>query len=947
MVLLRNVLLQAQGSLARLALWLDAGASEPWQRDDRRGLFSCAVGLIVVAAMLLGIEHYSPLFFLQDDNYTQFFPAMLHGCRCVEAGEFPDWNPYQFLGAPLADRGTYALTYPPTYASYALAKCLGDERYTIEIFCIGHLLGGYLAMWWCGARVGLHPWLRVALGVSLALSGYALIAGRSWYYMTPLYLWGPLAAGCYAWLSSTKYQRLATLLLGVSLGALFHAGNAQMWFYVMLGVFGATLLDYARECSADRGSVKLTICRIVALTLGVAIAAPLLLTQLEGTSGINRQGGLGTGIYEALNSILWPMPLQFSSHVDGREPTEAGVYFGSMYFFGGVFAWLAVASLVEVVVRRSQCKLLHSAVWWGLVVFLLLALGPATPLWGLHQVLPILSKFSYPIKFLPFVAFFTLLWGAMVLQSIAGASRWWNLIAIVFSLASIGLTLHDASFPKPSFCTFSGNNYPALAPDIAAMFPPPSLLRVKPEMPARYPAEDYSTSLGHNFASYYQIASVDGYDPLVSTWPASQRIATNLRNDRMLREYGVAAVLIYHWGTLDELLHREQTPQPTSSSMLRVIEVKDPRGLIWTAELDSKAFACRQKLSSFEATCAPASRASQGTLNFLYLKRSVVRCNGVRVSCKEDPLGRIQFDMPAGTTEVRLTYEPRWGSGLMLGGVLFVASLGLLTWLPRVSEVVVTARGQLLHRCKRFHDYWGVNILARNNSAYARWALVLGVGGLYRQVLTLLIPIIALDRVMAMGDMVMLRMGQFGYRLSEWAMLENVACAAAFAAVIKIAMLRRTGEWKSTSERIFFQYSYAIMLALAAASIGMLLLLKLGHGGVDLRWPALLGGLRKSIPLPVALALLIVALGAMWLALAPRSKRRGKHPSPVIDWLARQRRFVVGMATAAALLTALHLMPAMLTPARIFWVLMIGYLLLPTVARRLIWMWRWRPEPRS
>jgi len=189
----------------------------------------CMAGLLVMAIAGVVVETFEPYYFTQDDNYSQFFPGMLYGCRTAFAGAFPAWNPHQFLGAPLAEVGTYALTYPLTYVSYALATyVLGDELATVEVFCWLHLAAGFVAFLWFGRRLGLAAPLSSAMALCFVLSGYALVAGRSWFYMVPTFLWAPLLGVSVQSLTRHKPGWCWLLGTGLVIGLDFHAGNAQM-----------------------------------------------------------------------------------------------------------------------------------------------------------------------------------------------------------------------------------------------------------------------------------------------------------------------------------------------------------------------------------------------------------------------------------------------------------------------------------------------------------------------------------------------------------------------------------------------------------------------------------------------------------------------------------------------------------------------------------------------
>ncbi|MCC7086039.1 MAG: hypothetical protein IT427_13635, partial [Pirellulales bacterium] len=119
---------------SQATIFVHTAEVDGWSRIGcRRWLL---VGLVFVAGLLAAMELRQPYYFVQDDNLSQFLPVVLHGCRSMfHDGTFSTWNPHQFLGSPTSSLGTYALTYPPTYLSYAIADWgLGNEYATLDVF---------------------------------------------------------------------------------------------------------------------------------------------------------------------------------------------------------------------------------------------------------------------------------------------------------------------------------------------------------------------------------------------------------------------------------------------------------------------------------------------------------------------------------------------------------------------------------------------------------------------------------------------------------------------------------------------------------------------------------------------------------------------------------------------------------------------------------------------
>ena len=115
-----------------------------------------SIGWLCLVGAFAYLEWMQPYYFAQDDALVGELPGILLGCRSYWDGVFPNWNPYVFLGAPLASIGFWALTYPPQLLAYAIARhLLGDELATMEVFAALHLAVGFVAMRYLARRLGM------------------------------------------------------------------------------------------------------------------------------------------------------------------------------------------------------------------------------------------------------------------------------------------------------------------------------------------------------------------------------------------------------------------------------------------------------------------------------------------------------------------------------------------------------------------------------------------------------------------------------------------------------------------------------------------------------------------------------------------------------------------------------------------------------------------------
>ena len=232
-----------------------------------------------MAIALAMLERIEPCYFVQDDNFSGVLPAVLHGCRALFQGEFPDFDPCQFMGVPSAG----SVLYPPTVVSYAIARWgLGNEYWTLEVFAAMHLLAGFLATFAAARTAGLRPSLAFVLGISFTLSGYVLLVGRGWLFMVTLVVWIPLLF-CVTehWLNGLAGWRWL-LSAGFTIGGFYYIGFPQVWFYGML------LLGCAAAAAVICGRIaaRQLIWPIAATLLGLALILPTLMVQLELSRGM-------------------------------------------------------------------------------------------------------------------------------------------------------------------------------------------------------------------------------------------------------------------------------------------------------------------------------------------------------------------------------------------------------------------------------------------------------------------------------------------------------------------------------------------------------------------------------------------------------------------------------------------------------------------------------------
>lgn len=630
------------------------------------------IGLIFFIGCLIFLEWRQPLYFTQDDNLAQFLPGILQGCRGAMEGIFPTWNPYQYFGSPTTTVGTYALTYPPTYVSYMLARYVfGNEYLTVEIFCIGHLLVAYFVAHTVLRRLGVRPSVAMLATLCCVLSGFALLVGRSWFYMTPVFVFTPLlmlqtmrfAQGERGW----RWIGMTALWLGLY----FHAGNVQMWAYTVLLLGVAYLWLLVARVITWRS----LFAAASALLLGLAISAPLLIPEYLVTRGVVR-GAIHTGITKGLPTLLVPV-----SMVQTYHPNRWGAPYydrlGELYYSGTIFMALAVVSLGALLLSRWRAEEVKQNLWVvPALVALLLALGADAAPWMWLSRWPGFSEFRSPVKLVAFITMFATFAGAVLLERLL--RRQTRPLRLEMGLVAIvlALLLHHVGLSKASFFSYGARPYAGIEQPLLRFLQPadgsqPKFLPIAPE---RSLHPDYFVSLKHQFPSVVEVFSASGYDPLVTGDGTYVKFRSRLlrKVPGTLAQYGVRYVLIHEF-TEAHVLPKwlELGPLVYQREGLRLYEI--PGAMPMAFVESDPARSVPAKFDAGGVTLDTSGVSGTVILNMLWRPELQSRGGG---ALSADELGRTRIPV-ASTASVRLDFSPPWGWGWMAAGVFGVVGWGL------------------------------------------------------------------------------------------------------------------------------------------------------------------------------------------------------------------------------------------------------------------------------
>ena len=680
----------------------------PQPKSTERGYAFAGLGVLLLA--LVALVHGQRYGFVHDDNITQFFPVILQGCESLlQHGVFPTYNPYQLMGAPTTTIGTYALTYPPTYMAYAVANYIFRDRYlTLDIFVLLHLVLGYLATFTLARRIGIRSSLAMMAALSFVLCGYFCVYTRGWFYMAPVALWTPLLLRqlhrltdpkplCWRWAAST----------GIVIGLYFHAGNAQMWSYTLL-LSVALVLLWKRAGRLTRGRL---LWALAGLLIGLALAAPLLITQAAEVVGIDREANVKTGTLRGFVALLLPSPLVRAAH-PGIEPGAPNVWnhlfnFAPLYFCSPVFLGAGLLALASLFTFRWDRRCVGANAWLlcgGLA--LVLSLGENGGLAQLFAQLPGFNKFQHWWKLLPFVALFFALGGALLVERWLQITRRARLTEQWMTGIVPILLVYNAFISQPMM-TIPDKPYPPLPSAVRALVlnpqePQQRSMALAPWLP-EWKEPGFVGSLSQNIATIYGVPMLEGYDPLVEKTPLNVRLKDRLyrsttfkrvRQDfdpipivaplEALHRYGVRWIILTEGHEeLKGTYALDQVITTHTSLRLRlphtsVFELSGSDPLAFVEDIPEHPLPIAFDATGAKVELGKFSEGGTVVVNLLARERLHAFVDGKPTPITKDAWDRVTVKTQTGAKRLTLRYEPNWGKGFFLSGCLLLSAAGVL-----------------------------------------------------------------------------------------------------------------------------------------------------------------------------------------------------------------------------------------------------------------------------
>ncbi|WP_113798642.1 hypothetical protein [Blastococcus sp. TF02-8] len=344
-------------------------------------MVSTLVLVAVQVLQLLALRALDPRFFWLDDSQAQFGPtAWWLGTTAVD-GRPALMDPGLGSASNLVADIQYGVLDPWHWLMHRLASSTDNMLLLSWGFASACLLLLGVGTLWLLLCHHVRPALAVAGAVGVASSGFLLWYGGSWWPVMWSVAWLP-----WLWLGLSRRGWLGALLTGVAAWVLLTAGNPYLLPFAALLVAGQ-VWEWHRE-GGWRAGVLTTprLSRLLAGAGGVVLALPTLLSLLQASSVMQRQGpealigNEGFGVTNLADVLVGGATLMGQTNAYGGD-------------IGFVPAMATALFAVPAVMLVSWRRALHApGVLTALVVFAAAVLATQLP--------TTVGAFRYPFRYL-------------------------------------------------------------------------------------------------------------------------------------------------------------------------------------------------------------------------------------------------------------------------------------------------------------------------------------------------------------------------------------------------------------------------------------------------------------------------------------------------------------------------------------------------------------------
>ncbi len=608
-----------------------------------------SVALGVLAGLLV-LEFFRPLYFLWDDNVTQFLVYSQFNLKTVtEHGALPLINFHQSLGQTYFAQGQTGVLYLPAYLSAWLAQIFFQQPFWgIEIAAILHFTGGTVGMAAWLRRLKVTPTGCVVGAWIYATLPFSLIAAKSWIFIAYTVFYAPWMF--YLIERMLEKPRLWQVCFYSLLKALFFL-QGYVQYFLYLTVFETLYWAFLYSKKTTSHWKKGVGVWIAGNLLALPMLSPLFVAMQEAVqhSAVRSQplpweqligNHLNLGLFCFAQSwIFFPKAIfETPSHL---------FHWGGTLMLGYLF-WLHSKKGIPMESTEKR-------IGWLLLIALLLS----TPLNAILGWLPIFKVLRWPFKWFFFAGLFYVpfLMRFLEKESFGFSARTGRLLAIAALLSQIGVILMPRA--DQGFSSLL-----ASSPPLAEWWTKEG--RVLPLI-----ENDSNLSngalMGYNFPQQIGKWGFGGYDPMVHQWNQSLCLGSGLDGFGTLPLNESQLPYLSSW-SVRYLTVPTSRVQPSGIEKIQGLRKIDQTTQVTVFENPAAApFASFNQnphqavpiqFGANELQINPKGQSGSMTLTFVALPHYFIQLDHQKSEPIPARQGPIQFEIPPGVQQITLRYQP-------------------------------------------------------------------------------------------------------------------------------------------------------------------------------------------------------------------------------------------------------------------------------------------------
>jgi hypothetical protein len=481
--------------------------------------------LLLLIVFFTILEIRIPYFFLQDDNYSQFYPVISNGLDFIySSGKIPFYSFIHGNGVPIFESFQYGFLDPILHLAYWICLMIDLPFALFDIYCFIYFA---IITYITHTLLNKNTFITITLLFAFLFSGHILITLRSWYYLCPyiallsIIFWR--AKKTFISNSFTIKFYPESLWIGVSI----FFGNPQFYFYTI----GIYLLFFIINGILNNINIKTILASIGLNFIPIFIFSSIALLLFLNNPQISARNYFifeGINLFTLTQMFIPPLKGLFTGYYEA--PTVHWEYYFMCPLVLVGFYLAIFKNLPKLFQKYKINKEYHFDLYLSIIAIACFIL--MTPVFFIFKFIPLLSKFHKSFKLYYIFLFSTSVIGARFLQKKPPFKNYiigGTIIYVLYIVLFLNKGFYDFTISQKDPYQVTNRNFTHFFN---------SNSKIYSIAPLRSSDQSFPNSMNLNFGLVHHVPTINAYEPMAD----SRRI--NL-NEKELIELGATHLLLY------------------------------------------------------------------------------------------------------------------------------------------------------------------------------------------------------------------------------------------------------------------------------------------------------------------------------------------------------------------------------------------------------------------